>query len=62
MYNIGGKEYHSNQKRVFNRLEGEKKEKKPLRYSEDSFTIIKGVIGKVVKITLSNSTIVKGRL
>jgi sRNA-binding regulator protein Hfq len=35
-------------------------EKKPQRYSKDSFT--KELIGKVVKITLKNGSVVQGRL
>ncbi len=35
-------------------------EKKPQRYTRDSFT--KELIGKVVKITLTNGSVVQGRL
>ena len=35
-------------------------EKKPQRYTKDSFT--KELIGKVVKITLTNGSVVQGRL
>ena len=35
-------------------------EKKPQRYSKDSFT--KESIGKVVKLTLTNGSVVQGRL
>ena len=34
--------------------------KKPLRYSQDSF--VKTLIGKVLKITLLNGSLVQGRL
>jgi len=51
--------YYNNKGKVFNSYSGTS-EKKPLRYSEDSFT--KQLIGKILNIELVNGQILQGKL
>ena len=49
---------YDQQHKVFK--DSDSKEKKPQRYSQDSF--VKELIGKTVKVTLINAQVISGRL
>jgi len=63
-YNNNGKNVYNNYGKDSSRSQGTKdfktQDKKPLRYSEDSF--VKELIGKIVNIELINGKMLQGRL